>query len=103
MGNLAASVEGFKEGFYKTGLAASRFALSASKGSAITGNFFADNHLVFGGLTTAALLGLGYIYFKRPSRPSWMSMQPMYQMWYNGRQWFTLKLHSNRKLIKFFF
>ncbi len=89
MGNLSDSVAGFQEGIYKTALAASRFTLSASKGAAVTGNFFADNHLMFGCAATAALVGLGYLYFKRPSRPAWMTMQPYSQMWHNGRQWFS--------------
>lgn len=88
-GNLSDSIAGFHDGIYKTVLAASRFTLSASKGAAITGNFCADHHLLFGGVTTAALIGLGYLYFKRPSRPAWMSMQPMYQMMQNGRMWFS--------------
>lgn len=89
MGNFSNSVAGFQEGFYKTGLAFSRFTLDASKGFSTTGNFFADNHLIFGCGATAALVGLGYLYFKRPNRPAWMTMQPYYQMWHNGRQWFS--------------
>lgn len=89
-GNLYDSYAGFAEGIYKTGLAASRFTLSASRGAAVTGNWCADNHLLAGGLTTAALAGFTYWYFKRPSRPAWINHmgQRANQMWHDGTWWF---------------
>lgn len=85
-GNLKDSVAGFQEGFYKTTLAASRFTLSASHGISSAGNFFADHHILFGCASLGALAGLTYLFFKRPSRPAWMSMRPVYRIIQNGKQ-----------------
>lgn len=89
IGNLQASISGFQGGFYKTSLGFSRLILDLSQNANAAGNYFAEHYWVLGGVTAATAGALGYLCYKRPSRPAWMSMQPMYQMVQNGRQWFS--------------
>ena len=98
LNNLYNAGPGFKEGlrklgigFYRLALDGSRATLSASKGADVAGDFFAEHYWALGAGTAAILTGLGYLYFKRPTRPHWMHRQWVQDkvrgMWHNGRFW----------------
>lgn len=88
LGNLTDSVQGFREGIYKTTLGLSRLILSASKGADVAGNFFAEHYWALGGAIAASAW---LYYYSRPCmrdhRPAWMNRG--YQMWHDGRMWFS--------------